>query len=340
MNSNLIEIISVAQESTWNSWAVQYFFFIGLSVGGVLLTAPALILRKAAWLPVARLALMVAVTTGLVAPVALLADLHQPARFYNFYLHFTPSSWMSWGAFLLPTYLLSLMLFGVQALYRDAANRQPLTRRVAIATSLLGLGIALYTGSEMGILISRVLWQVGWLVPGYLISGLAGAAGLALVINNLQSEVSAEANQRLLNWLSLCLLLIAAWVASWLGAGYFNLSSSGGALERLMLVHQPTESLLLWIGLGLAIPLLLSLVNQPGLNLVTGLLAVFGTWMLRWVMFIGGQGIPKNGAGFYPFNLPIGTEGLLGILGSLGLWVVFLIAIRTLLSQYNYQART
>ncbi len=339
MNSNLIEIISVAQESTWNSWAVQYFFFIGLSVGGVLLTAPALIFRKAAWLPVARLALLVAVTTGLVAPVGLLADLHQPARFYNFYLHFTPSSWMSWGAFLLPTYLLSLMLFGVQALYRDAGNRQSLTRRAAIVTSVLGAGIALYTGSEMGILISRVLWQVGWLVPGYLISALAGAAGLALVINNLQSEVSAEANRRLLNWLSLCLLLTAAWVFIWVGAGYLNLSNSGMALLRLMLIHQPTESLLLWIGLGLAIPLLLSLLNQPGLNLVTGLLAVFGAWMLRWVIFIGGQGIPKNGAGFYPFNLPIGTEGLLGILGSLGLWVVFLIAIRTLLSQYNYQAR-
>ncbi|AKH19123.1 NrfD/PsrC family molybdoenzyme membrane anchor subunit [Sedimenticola thiotaurini] len=339
MNSNLIEIISVSQASTWNSWAVQYFFFIGLSIGGVLLTIPALVLRKSHWLPIARLSLIVAVTTGLVAPVALLADLHQPARFYNFYLHFTPTSWMSWGAFLLPTYLLSLMLFGFQALYRDRDNRHSLTRLAAIATSVLGAGIALYTGSEMGILISRVLWQVGWLVPGYLISGLAGAAGLALVLNNLQSDTSQDANQRLVNWLNLFLILTGAWIVAWGGAGHLNLSNSGMELLRLMLVYQPVESLLLWIGLGLALPLLLGLINQSAMNVVTGLLAVFGAWMLRWVMFIGGQGIPKNGAGFYLFDLPLGTEGLLGILGSLGLWMVFLIVIRTLLSQYHPQAR-
>jgi tetrathionate reductase subunit C len=71
---------------------------------------------------------------------------------------------------------------------------------------------------------------------------------------------------------------------------------------------------------------------------MTGLLALFGTWMLRWVMFIGGQGIPKNGAGFYNFELPLTADGLLGILGSIGLWLLILIVIRSLLSQYKQPA--
>lgn len=338
MNGNLIELISVAQESTWNSWAVQYFFFIGLSIGGVLLTTPGLLFRRPGWTSVTRLALLVAVTAGLVAPVALLADLHQPARFYRFYLNFTPTSWMSWGAFLLPTYLLSLSLFALQALYRDTDGRQPLTRAAALVTSLLAAGIALYTGSEMGILISRELWQVGWLVPGYLISGLAGATGLALVLNTLFSLASRADNRLLSRSLGLLLLLSALWVAAWVSAGYLNLSGSGAALLRLMVEYQPTESLLLWIGLGLLLPLLLSLFNHPLLHVMTGLLALFGAWMVRWAMFIGGQGIPKNGAGFYPFDLPPGTEGVLGILGSFGLWLAALIVIRTLLSHYKPRA--
>jgi tetrathionate reductase subunit C len=338
MSNNIIEIIGVTQEITWNSWAVQYFFFIGLSVGGVLLATPAYLSRTATWLPVARLGLLVAITTGLVAPVALLADLHQPARFYQFYLNFTPTSWMSWGAFLLPAYIAALLLFGLQGLYRDPAGNQRVTRMAALATGVLGAGIALYTGSEMGILISRVLWQSGWLVPAYLLSGLAGAIGLALVINSLRSMENLANSRLLLRWLTASLALTGVWIGAWAVAGYLDLSGSGAALLRLAVEFRPLETLVFWIGVGLLLPLILTLFNHTGLNLMTGLLALFGTWMLRWVMFIGGQGIPKNGAGFYNFELPLTADGLLGILGSIGLWLLILIVIRSLLSQYKQPA--
>jgi tetrathionate reductase subunit C len=338
MSNNIIEIIGVTQEITWNSWAVQYFFFIGLSVGGVLLAAPAYLSRTASWLPVARLGLLVAITTGLVAPVALLADLHQPARFYQFYLNFTPTSWMSWGAFLLPAYIAALLLFGLQGLYRDPEGNQRVTRMAALATSVLGTGIALYTGSEMGTLISRVLWQSGWLVPAYLLSGLAGAIGLALVINSLRSTENLANSRLLLRWLTASLALTGVWIGAWAVAGYLDLSGSGAALLRLAVEFRPLETLVFWIGVGLLLPLILTLFNHTGLNLMTGLLALFGAWMLRWVMFIGGQGIPKNGAGFYNFELPLTADGLLGILGSIGLWLLILIVIRSLLSQYKQPA--
>jgi tetrathionate reductase subunit C len=338
MSNNIIEIIGVTQEITWNSWAVQYFFFIGLSVGGVLLAAPAYLSRTASWLPVARLGLLVAITTGLVAPVALLADLHQPARFYQFYLNFTPTSWMSWGAFLLPAYIAALLLFGLQGLYRDPEGNQRVTRMAALATSVLGTGIALYTGSEMGTLISRVLWQSGWLVPAYLLSGLAGATGLALVINSLRSTENLANSRLLLRWLTASLALTGVWIGAWAVAGYLDLSGSGAALLRLAVEFRPLETLVFWIGVGLLLPLILTLFNHTGLNLMTGLLALFGTWMLRWVMFIGGQGIPKNGAGFYNFELPLTADGLLGILGSIGLWLLILIVIKSLLSQYKQPA--
>jgi tetrathionate reductase subunit C len=208
----------------------------------------------------------------------------------------------------------------------------------ALATSVLGTGIALYTGSEMGTLISRVLWQSGWLVPAYLLSGLAGATGLALVINSLRSTENLANSRLLLRWLTASLALTGVWIGAWAVAGYLDLSGSGAALLRLAVEFRPLETLVFWIGVGLLLPLILTLFNHTGLNLMTGLLALFGAWMLRWVMFIGGQGIPKNGAGFYNFELPLTADGLLGILGSIGLWLLILIVIRSLLSQYKQPA--
>ena len=51
------------------------------------------------------LAVVLLAVTAISAPVALLADLHQPARFWHFYAHFTPWSWMSLGALLLPVFV-------------------------------------------------------------------------------------------------------------------------------------------------------------------------------------------------------------------------------------------
>lgn len=59
----------------------------------------------------------------------------------------------------------------------------------------------------------------------------------------------------------------------------------------------------------------------PGSGLVIGLLALHSAWMMRWSTFIGGQEVPKTGAGYYTYSLPLGPEGLMGIVGTAGLWV-------------------
>ena len=47
---------------------VQYFFLIAISSTALLMALPGFVLGRASDLPKARLALMVAVTTGIVAP--------------------------------------------------------------------------------------------------------------------------------------------------------------------------------------------------------------------------------------------------------------------------------
>lgn len=72
------ELLAPAQPITWLPWAVQYFFLIGLAYGALWLGAFEL-WRKAPDPRLQTLAAVLMVAAGLVAPIALTADLHQPA---------------------------------------------------------------------------------------------------------------------------------------------------------------------------------------------------------------------------------------------------------------------
>ena len=105
MNTS-VEVLGFAREPGWLPWAVQYFFLIGISTAAFFLSLPGLVWRHPDWRGISRRALLAALVCGLTAPVALLADLHQPGRFLNFYLHPNFGSWMAWGSFFIPLYLL------------------------------------------------------------------------------------------------------------------------------------------------------------------------------------------------------------------------------------------
>ncbi|MAD22303.1 MAG: tetrathionate reductase, partial [Halomonas sp.] len=186
MNST-IELLAPRYDIAWYPWAVQYFFMIAISYASLWLAAPALIFGKRAWLPTARLALLACVSTTLVAPVALLADLHQPLRFWHFYAYANTRSWMSIGSVVLPLYLVSVLglawlawrpalqaqrnapgLSGWMAKWLslgDSATPRALVAIVGLAALLLSSGIMLYTGAELAIVKARPLWNTVWLPP-------------------------------------------------------------------------------------------------------------------------------------------------------------------------------
>jgi tetrathionate reductase subunit C len=351
--SNIVELINIKQDVTWIAWGVQYFFLIAMSYGAFLLTLPHFVFGKAQFEKLARLALLVAITCGIAAPIALISDLHQPARFYNFYLHFTPGSWMSWGAFFLPIYVVLLMVYA-WLIYRPAMMQQAKNQfgLVARLTTLLAFGgtpapaaikkiglltlvaatlVALYTGAEVSIIATRPLWHTPMMPLLFVVTGISGATGLSLILNRLLTDNDLMVNQQLskllVNSLGLTLLLQFIWYIS----GVTGLSQSGIALQRLATEYNPASFTLLWLVICTITPLMLALLKPQPTVWVTGLLTIAGAWLFRWSMFIDGQRIPKTGAGFYDYPVPLGTEGLLGILGTVGLWVFLVLLITSFL---------
>lgn len=355
MNSSITEILYVTREIAWLPWAVQYFFLIGLSVGCFLLSLPGLAFGRSDWAQPGRLALIAALTCGLVAPVALLADLHQPGRFLSFYIHPQSTSWMSWGAFFIPVYLGGLLLYAWAVLRPDFAEAakagDPLARLyqlvggpaapslVKAAAALAGLGAALvmlYTGAEVMVVAARPLWHTPFVPLQFLATALAGAIGLVLIFNRILGGGNPGAEIALNRTLAQALAAVLVLGALWLALALSGLSPAHSQALAQVASSPSWQLTAVWAIAATIIPLVLAWFRPAGTGLITGLIAVHSAWMFRWTVFIGGQDIPKTGAGFYQYHLPLGPEGLLGIVGTAGLWLAVLIILTTLLPRARH----
>ena len=346
----ITEILYVTRETAWLPWAVQYFFLIGLSAGCFLLSLPGMAYGRADWRKLSRLALLGALVCGTTAPVALLADLHQPGRFLNFYLHPQLDSWMAWGAFFIPLYLGGLFLYAWAALrpdFRAAADSggllapvqgilggaavPGLVRAFALVALAGAFLVLLYTGVEVMVIEARPLWHTPVLPLQFAATALAGSLGLVLVFNRTMGDVDAQVEARLNRCLAATLVVVMALGGVWFALGLSGLSATHAAALAEVAPSPSWKLTALWGALATVVPLAVALRWPAGSGWITGLIALHSAWMFRWTVFIGGQDIPKTGAGFYEYTLPLGPEGLMGIVGTAGLWVFVLIVLVTLL---------
>lgn len=349
MDSQIIEVLNVTRETAWLPWAVQYFFLIGLSYGSFMLTLPYFVFGRAQHEKLGRLTLLGALVCGLTAPVALLADLHGPGRFLNFYLYFQPQSWMSWGSFFIPVYLGGLLLyawlvlrgdFAVQGqggdslltrLYRLAGRGGAASRMAISAAALLTLVgavlVALYTGMEVMVVHARPLWNTPFLPLQFAATAFAGAIGLSLLFNRVIGGRDRQLEIGLNRLLVLALAVVLTLGGGWLFVCMSGISPSHSAAFSQVAGMPQWQLTAVWAVLATILPIALAIWRPASSGLITGLIAVHSAWMMRWTILIGGQSIPKTGAGLYDYHLPLGGDGLLGIVGTLGLWVALLVLV-------------
>ncbi|WP_260629532.1 tetrathionate reductase subunit TtrC [Serratia liquefaciens] len=341
------EIMARPQEIAWLPWAVQYFFFIGLACGSVVI---AVWLRwrepnKTVRLELAAVSL--AVVSGTVAPLALSADLHQPARIWHFYAHFTPWSWMSLGSLFLPLFTLLVMgYFALLMRSRLRAETLPFWARwlqifpawreekwlrwVALATLLSAASILLYTGREVSVLRAQPLWYSLWLPWLLLLTAVQAVPPLLACWLRYEPQWQP----RLAGYQAVSLLLLCFSCLGW----WLDGSTSSAALHRL--ASQGVVWRLAGIAVVVSILLLLALawrVRSQALG-AKGLLgqcmvSLLLCWGGRWLLLMQTQTLPKFNVLTNPYVLPLGSEGLLAILGTLGLWIALIIGIRELQHQ-------
>jgi tetrathionate reductase subunit C len=342
------ELVGAVHEAAWLPWAVQYFFLVALSTTALLLALPGLLFGDDTPGDWAKLALMTAVTTGITAPIALLADLHQPGRFWEFYAYSHLTSWMARGAWILPPYVFLLIGF-TWAIYRPAfhawgredwrfawlfrllslgGEANAIARPLGLVTGAFALGILLYSGMEVMIVRSRPFWNTPLLPLQFAATGFVGALGVMLVLGRVLGT-GRVLEARMNRALALVLGLVAVLGLTWFALGWSGLSPRHAEALASVAGFPIWQRIALWGALAIAVPFGLAVAAPRRSGWLTGLIAIHAAWMFRWTVFMGGQAVPKVGSGLYDALVPTGFSGLVGVLGTFGLWLFLLIAYTT-----------
>ncbi len=340
---NIIETVNITHEIAWQPWAVSYFFFVAIALGAALTSLMWTLLHRPGWQGAGRIAILVMISAAIVSPVALLADLHQPGRFWHFYTSFTPWSWMSWGAFFLPAFVGLALVYGWLTLRPDLPEWAQLGSRdfsalivpLALVVATLALLVALYSGSEVMVVKSRPLWNSYTLLGFYFFSGVAASAGLGLLVNAILAENGIDerraASAALGRVMALFSLLTLLTGTLWLLMGIRGGASPEARAFEVIAASPHWQLVGWWLLASFGLSAIFGIyARHVQLGALLGLVTLSGAWLLRWAVFINGQLIPKTGAGFYDYSLPMGPDGALGIAGVFGLWLAVVIVTTSL----------
>lgn len=345
------EILTPDIAITWLPWAVQYFFMIALAYGTVWVATTEILFNQGKNKRLLLLSALLMISAAIVAPISLLSDLHQPARAWHFYAQLRLSSWMWFGAFLLPIFNVLAIVLG-WLLLRDALKEQGkgndwfakycrflafgqwhsnrLIKIVAVIAFLFSLTIALYTGMEVMVVKARVLWNTGWLPFSLASTGALSAAGTLIVLNHFVNGYDSKTTTTLLKWCSWTLKIFVLIAAAWILTG----SASANEAARLMEFSPTWQLAAIWVAVCIVVlmALLLKSKNASKLSLLfTGFLAIHLAWGIRWIILIQSQVAPKYGAGTYFYEISWGPDGILGIVGTFGLWIAIILFLSEIL---------
>ena len=361
----MIEILQELAGIDWGPAIPQYFFFTGVSAAAFLISSLTYVFGDERYRPIAGLALILAFTVLAAAPLNLIADLAQPGRFYSLLYRIHMTSPMSWGVFLLTLYPLLIAIEGIFAfrgpfakrgqrssgwkrkLYRLLAlgsleitsRTQARDHRASQIAGAIGIPMALavhgYTGFILFFAVGRPLWNTPLMPVIFLVSAVVSGLAMIILLGWLMVRNRAGVPDWpllgrlavLLGWtIGLDLLLRIAWY----GFAYLANPESYGPVLRFVFLDHFFESVIVELGLGLILPAAVMLIpalrRVRPLFLASAFLTVAGVWLFRWSTVIGGQEIPKVGAGYYEYIPQLwGDKGIMQVIANWGLWLFLFI---------------
>jgi formate-dependent nitrite reductase membrane component NrfD len=237
--------------------------------------------------------------------LALFLDLEHKLHVGRLYTTFQPASPMSWGAWILiliyPVATLQILSslrsgFPITVPWVD---RWPITksivdwcerhrRQIALVAVPSGIALGIYTGILLSAFSARPFWNSGVLGPLFLVSGLSTAAALVALISRQKGE------KELFTRIDVALIVVELALV---GLFLVNLASGSaqhiGALESVTGGPYTMVFWVLFVGIGLVIPLLLEMLEMRGIAksiaILAPVLVLIGGYALRQVMVDVGQ---------------------------------------------------
>lgn len=284
-------------------WPIPLYLFLGGMAAGILCFASLYFIRgKEKEYPTAvRLAPFLTPILLVIGLMALFADLRHKLYFWQLYTNIKMQSPMSWGAWTLM--VITPVSFIWCALHiRDIFPQWNwryrwlkvledfFTRyKMALAWIMLiyGLILGIYTGILLSAFNARPLWNTSILGPLFLASGLSAGAAAILFMSKNPSE------RKQFTKIDLAIIGIELFLIVHMFMGYLASTQVQIEAAKMFLGGEYTASFWIFVViLGLIFPALLEILELRKIHvpaIVSPLLVIFGSFMLRFIIVYAGQ---------------------------------------------------
>lgn len=289
------------------TWEVAMYLFLGGLTAGIMIFSALMVVRhkdQVAPFATTRLAMLAPIVLSL-GMTTLFLDLEHKLFVYRFYTSFQITSPMSWGAWILivvyPMSILQILStlrsgYSFLAAFVDRLTIGRLIldwceryrKEIALAVIPFAVMLGIYTGILLSAFSARPFWNSGVLGILFLVSGMSTAAALVVLLARQRSE------KEMFTWIDLVLIVAEIGLVA---LSLISLASGSAqhleALESVMGGSYTLSFWVLFVGIGLLIPLLLETLEISGVSkslaMLAPVLVLIGGYALRQVMLDAGQ---------------------------------------------------
>lgn len=338
-------LTGLSRDVTWGLYISQLTFLVGVAASAVMLVLPYYVHHYKAFGRLAILGEFLAIPAVLMCMLFVMADLGQPARVMNLFLHPTPHSVLFWDTVVLSGYLVINVFISRATLRAERAGSPPpawvkplVYLSIPWAVSIHTVTAFLYCG-----LAARPFWLTAILAPRFLASAFASGPSLLVLLALLvrrytRFDPGKEALAKLGEIVAYAMALNIFFVGLEVFTAFY--SDIPEHVEHFTYLYAGLEghrmlAPFMWVSLALAaVALVLLLV--PSLRRREGLLAVACAAVVSSLWIDKGLGMVVTG--FVPSPMgtiteyaPTGLEILIALgiyaIGGLVLTVLYKIAI-------------
>jgi formate-dependent nitrite reductase membrane component NrfD len=287
-DDELIMIIS------WNYIITFYLFTAGISAGAFMISAAAEILdqKNERYKEIINIGAYIAPFPISLGIACLVLDLERPLYFWKLLITFQYTSVMSIGSWILVLFC-GISYLNLYLKYKDNAANKIMT----IIGLILSIGVAVYTGILISILIARPLWHSPMIPIIFFISAVIdGIAAICLGMLYIRKTMSHDEylrNKKILYSIDIpCLILLIISVIIYI----YTVN-----IDAVKVIISGQYAIYFWVFVvltGMLMPLIYetwmirnhtSTKHYVQISIVIGLLILFGGYMLRYVIIYGGQ---------------------------------------------------
>jgi tetrathionate reductase subunit C len=280
-----------------------YFYITGLHMGFYTTSVMATLLGKEEWKPIGKIGAVGALIVLAVAPLFLLVDLTQVARFWHLFPFINLRSPITWGTFFLTAYPPIGLIY---AYYVLKGNYRP-----AKIWGLFGFPIAVsvhgYTGFILALGKGRAFWNTSLNPILFLVSAMVSGLALMIIIVNIRYYYFAKnqdaehkaADLRIINTMVTMMYLFLIIELFLMGSDLAVLANSKAEEYETFLMLTRGDWAPLFLGveltLGGVIPLILLSIKRIKLHPIgqgiACLLILTGIMVMRIIIVVGGQSV-------------------------------------------------